>query len=383
MQYHHRPYEPAIDLSAITPTHRELVSGYAVYLELLGEALESQERSEELQAQIRGLRSPDYLNRIPELALVEELGRVLGRISKIAPSTHALSSEDIFPIRQLAAKDLGDAEPNELFLKLCAFERVLNRHRDIFGDLRATDAIPISELQSYAKEDLCPLTAMELQYCVSLAHAAREVALAAAERRRNTRDDSVAECSAALLEEIERQPAMQLKLKSQAAVVRSKLEAFNAWALATYQASEPRHHIISPTSDPHLIKPYLEWRYRTLMDLETATRPGSILSGAHLIASLEGKLGEGSRVNHFVVFLLGSQGSPVFYSHFHEPLNMLILLAIANPSCDALVYQGAVGTLSVSRLSRGIDFIVPALKGVVEIPKVESSMSCQGRIPDL
>lgn len=48
---------------------------------------------------------------------------------------------------------------------------------------------------------------------------------------------------------------------------------------------------------------------------------------------------------------------------------MRILLAIANPSCDALVYQKAVGTLSLSRLSGGIDFIVPALKGVVETRK--------------
>lgn len=251
------------------------MSGYAVYLELLGEALESQERSEELQAQIRGLRSPDYLNRIPELALVEELGRVLGRISKIAPSTHALSSEDIVPIRQLAAKDLGDAEPNELFLKLCAFETVLASNSAIFGGDRATAAIPISELQPYAKEDLCPLTAMELQHCVFLARAAREGALAAAEKRVNTRDGSVQECSAALLDEIERQAAMQLELKRQAAVVSPKLQAFNAWALAIYQASEPSHHIISPTSDPHLIKPYLKWRYRTLMDLELPPAPGA------------------------------------------------------------------------------------------------------------
>lgn len=378
MEYDRRPREPEIDLSVILPTHKDLVSVYADYLGLLGAAIDSRERTEELQAQIRGLLNPDYAGRIPESAQAEELALISERIENIAPATHIFSLQDITPIRQLAARNLKESEPDQLFSKLCAFEKALSRNTETFGGSRYLEAISISELQQHSDDDLEALTEMEFKCCVSFTRTAREEAITAAERKLNSREGNVTERAAALLKEIGKQPVLQAALEHQASIVRPKLAAFNVWALRSYQGSELTHREISATSEPYIIRPYLEWRYRILCDLDDATRTGHVLSRTDQTASLEGLLGGRSGVNHFDVFLLPRQGSLEFYTHFHQPINMQIFLALANPSCDAVVFQGAEGNLSRSRLSRGADFVVPAVGGIVEIPEVVSSLRSRG-----
>ena len=293
-----------ITLSAILPDYKELVSRYTTYLDILGSAIESVERTENLQDRLRSLQREDYAEHLPETARMKEFEALLARAKLVDHSTHIFSLEDITPVRQLVSEDLGEGEPDDLFEKLCLIERIMGRNSPVFGGLRAEAAIPVSELLSFSDNTLTVLTREQFERCLNLVEAAIAAARTEAEKKLLDRESSISNCGTALLEEIGKQPALVLQLNEQHEVVRSALSAFNSWALNGYSSTKTHGEPISPTSGADSISSYLTWRYRVLGDLDSAVRSGDILSASSLNRSLEDKLGNRSGVNHFDAFII-------------------------------------------------------------------------------